>query len=697
MAPIKIDQGTVIILDIGRNTSATSEKEDKCFFVYARECAARILERKILSQAKNYVGVILLGSKSYTGDFKHIEIIFELQTPTWQMIRNLPENASKTKGNWFDALIVAVDHFKNGVPGVKFMNRKIILMTNFKNPSLIEDDQMNKALFGLKEEEFEVDIIGPNIYSEDNKYIDIEYARNLVEGTNGATATFEYTMRYLLYHRKKATNPIPWNVDLSIGPNIKIPLSVYIKLKDEPVVKNWLKCVKDPITNTASTTEGILKNKIYINSENKSVIDDSSNVIKGYSYGQQIIPFSDCDKSMLYEPGQKSLNVYGFTAANNVTWQCLNGDGLFYVFGQKGDKKAQFAVKCLAECLHELNLIGIVRRVYNNGNAPKMFALMPIIDANYVCLSMAEICYKENLKNITFPVTNIKKFSINDEQVLAFKNLIKSMDLTKAYEESEFDDTEAFPIGETVSPSAQYVLDCIAYRAMNPGKPLPSVRDDINMLSQIPPLIKKRSREPLEKIKKLFDLKKVEPKTKKKSLPMDEDDQQNIDNNNDIMDIDEMPKININHLDKSIHDIKKVGTIDPLGDFNILIRHGKPFIELAKEMTQAIESIIYTNFDNNYDKAFEAMAHFRDKCVELDPTEYNSWLRNFKMELNLRKNDIVLNLITNKKVGYILKNENEESMYEKDDAESELYENDTVPELTEVSISSQVNNMFDDI
>lgn len=98
MAPTKVDQGTIIILDVGKNVSILEDKNQKSFFESARECAVRIIERKILSQGKNLLGIILLGSKisknnlseQTPGCCRNIELLAELQYPTWKMIRDLP-------------------------------------------------------------------------------------------------------------------------------------------------------------------------------------------------------------------------------------------------------------------------------------------------------------------------------------------------------------------------------------------------------------------------------------------------------------------------------------------------------------------------------------------------------------------------------------------------------------------------------
>lgn len=557
-------------------------------------------------------------------------------------------------------------------------------------------------LSGLQEDNFEIDIIGPDIHDENHDSNDIELAKQFATVTNGATEPFCNIMQYLLFHKKKLKNPTPWNVDLSIGPNIKIPASVYIRLRDEPVVKSWQKAVKDRVTSTASTSEGIMKHTDFVNTDNQTAVD-KNNIIKGYNYGQTVIPIGECDKTMLYESGQKCLSVYGFTHATNINWQTLCGDGLQYIFGRKGNKKAQNAIQCLVMCLHELKLVGLVRRVYNNGNAPKMFAVMPVIDTNnFICLSMTEVCFKEDIKNITFPSTNLKKFACTDKQVNAFKDLIHAMDLTKAYDES-FDEAEAFPIAETVSPSAQYILDCIAFRAMNAGKPLPQPRDEIMMLFKQPPLIEKRSRDPLEKLKQLFTLNEVEVKTRNKknndiqsdNIPMKafDDPITNDDNNGGVADA---PKI---QLPKKTNEVVRIGTIDPIEDYKALSNKDKKLSDLAPELTDAIESLIYYNIDGNYSKALDAISFFRCECVKTEPSHYNIWLQKFRTALVERKKQEVVNLIAERQLSFILKEENPLSNYETEDShdDSQAYENETIPNSTDLNLPSTVNDMFDEM
>ncbi|XP_068617558.1 X-ray repair cross-complementing protein 5-like [Battus philenor] len=698
----KVEQATLLILDIGKNTADAEEKGAKSFFEETIECTKRIIERKIMSQGKDLVGIILLGSKNTKnnmasqcpGAFKHIELFIELEVPSWKMIRDLPIAPTNKCGDWFDALIVAADFFKNGVSGIKCCNRRIILMTNFKKNSSIDEDGFKQALQGFQEEDFQVDVIGIDIYSEPCKESGIKFIRKFVEDTNGVTAQFDDTMRYLVFHKKKHVNAMPWNVDLCIGPNVKIPVSSYIRIRDDSIVKKWTQAVRDPITGKASSTEAVGKNRIYVQNENRYVVD-SVNLLNGYQYGQEVIPFDNQDKALLYKSGEKSLLVYGFTDSKKIQWQNFNGNGLLYIFGRKGDKKAQNAVKCLVTCLRELNLVGVVRRVYYKDVAPRMFALMPVIDSNdFICLSMAEICFKEEIKHMAFPQTELTKFACTKDQVDAFKDLIKNMDLTNAYEADEFDDKEAFPVGETISPSAQYVLDCIAFRAMNPGKPLPPPRNDIMMLFKVPPLVEKRSTDVIERLKSLFILNKVEQSTRRVGIKtLDESPSKATDETNHS----NLPQVNLSLPIKPMP-IRKIGTINPISDYQFLQDSGKVFSDLASEMISAIESLMFSNLNEHCVKAIDAINFFRSESVKSDPTYYNNWILNFKCELYDRKKHDIIELIREKQLNSIQKHENSLSNFDsKDQDDSQIYEMDTAPGFTEMEISSEVNNLFNDM
>lgn len=90
---------TIIIFDVGENVSQSDEKNTKSFFENARDCIKRILERKIMSNPDDLLGIILMGTKTtknnlaeqVDGAFTNIHVLSECKTPIWEVIRSLPE------------------------------------------------------------------------------------------------------------------------------------------------------------------------------------------------------------------------------------------------------------------------------------------------------------------------------------------------------------------------------------------------------------------------------------------------------------------------------------------------------------------------------------------------------------------------------------------------------------------------------
>ncbi|CAH2043304.1 unnamed protein product, partial [Iphiclides podalirius] len=142
-----------------------------------------------MCQGKDLIGVILMGTKETKnslaeqcpGSFKHIKFFSELELPAWKTIRELPSVPTQYRGDWFDALVVAADYFKNGFSGIKCLNRRIILMTNFECYSSVDENDFKQALNGFKEGDIQVDVIGCDIYSEICKNNDIDLVKKIVE------------------------------------------------------------------------------------------------------------------------------------------------------------------------------------------------------------------------------------------------------------------------------------------------------------------------------------------------------------------------------------------------------------------------------------------------------------------------------------------------------------------------------------
>ncbi|XP_013141023.1 PREDICTED: X-ray repair cross-complementing protein 5-like isoform X2 [Papilio polytes] len=545
------------------------------------------------------------------------------------------------------------------------INKRIILITNFMTPSDIPEDKKEKIKNKLYKENIQVDVIGCDLFEKPSTNSDKNLAQKIVKNTNGVSILFDDAMEQLIFYKKKHVTGNPWMVDLCIGPNIAIPIHSYIRTKSEKPLKTWIEVIRDPISDRASTVQ-VKKNTFYINADNKVV--NKKDVVKGVHYGETIIPFSVIDKKLNCVTESKSLNIYGFTSAARIKWENLNYDNLSYIYGCKGDKNACNAIKCLAECLMERNLVAIARGIKKRDSPPRMYALMPVQEGKTHHLSMIGICFKEEIRHMLFPQTDCEKYICSNEQIDAFKDLIKAMNLNN----DDLDDSERFDISKVPSPSVQYAYDSVVFRAKNPFKPLPKPRDEISNLLQVPNLIKMKATDAIEKMKSVFVLNKINDNQKDDSEPMEGADELNITENMDSI------------------KTKSIGTVNPIDDYKLCLSSDKQFNEIAQEMTNAIETLFYSNSDQHKSKATDAMFFYRAESVRENPTFYNEWLKNFKMELIGRKRYDVIEIIEEKNMDFIYKYDNTLSQIE---SIEEMCGMDTC-NLADVAISSDIREFF---
>lgn len=683
--------GMLIIFDIGKNVSEVDEKSNESFFQKARQCVIRIIEEKIISKSTDLVGLVFLGSDKTDneladqcpGSFNNIQLV-PLKKPDWKMIREFPDKPTNKTGDWFEALLVSANYYKNQYSGAKIITYKIILVTNFHASALLGSN-IEQVVQGFKER-FKVIVIGWNP-SDGNKTDDVLLAKHFVKITQGSFATFEEALNVLLFHRKKATKPMPWNVNLSIGPNIKIPVSSYGKTrKCDQIVGTWQPALKDPVLQELDSDVGVTKKTELINIETNMVVD-VQNTIQGYVYGERVIPFSKYDKEMFYKSGDKCLSIYGFTNAADVKWQNLAGDGVSYIFPRPGMKTAHTALTCLIKCMIDMNLVAVARRVYNNGNAPIMHVLSPLLEEGCYCLSAIAINFKDDIKNMNFPSTDAAKYSCNNEQVNAFKELIESMNLMEAYDKT-YDSREAFPTAETVNPSIQHIFDSIAFRALNPEKHVPPPRDDLMVLLNVPPLVEERSRAALKKLKAVLNLKKCSNVIIKKNVANVESNILNDDlNSSKVTAPTDIPKVMI---PKVKYDVNDIGTLNPVDDFKILLNKGKAHADLFKEIIDVLETMLYIDHENNSDRILDIFAFLKEECEKTDPEPFNAWFKNFKKDLVENQRDDILKFLNVIRVG-------EDDVADENEVDSQVYQCDTIPDSAELSILTEVRDFFDEM
>ncbi|XP_077286689.1 X-ray repair cross-complementing protein 5 Ku80 [Arctopsyche grandis] len=719
MAPSSVE-ATVLILDIGPSVARKEKNGTLSFYEKARSCIMRIIERKIFSRPCDLIGVIIMGSEdtnhyfdSNDHRYRNLSIAIKLTTPSWDLIENLAENVKTSEYNadWIGALIVAADFLESDLGNTKVAHKKIVLMTDLKTCPKVNEVDISSVVDMYQSKELELIVIGPDIWIDE----DSEPAymmdkgkqqeeseiilKKIVSDLSGITCSFEEALLQLIFHKRKATNPYPWNVDLCIGSNISIPVSGYGKIRDDKTIGQWRKRYKGPNDEQYFNPDQIINKKSYFQKEDNTTAVDELDIVSGYLYGQTAVPFTKLDKTMEYESGPKCLTVFGFTKRSNINWNNLSGDGTTYVVARKGDENATIALDALVTTLERLNLVAIVRKVYNKSTAPHMNVLFPNVDDDYKCLSMINLAYKEDYRYMAFPSLNKKKYIANDDQIKAIDDLIDSMDLSAVDEYGR----EFLSLENSVNPVIQHFFDTISHRARHPDEPLPPIRPEVQELLEVPIPITKIMLEPLESVKKNFEL-IIHEKVKTGKYWVNQNLKQE-DKSSDIAEpstssitpkVSTVPKVSTSVASIMASQTTRVGTVNPVKDFTELLQNGEPFDSVCEQMIESIERLVLFTLSSNNTKPLSALKALRVECVLKNTLIFNNWISQFKVALLERCKEDFFDVLVAQKLGLITKTENPSSTC--DEAAAVLFynakSNQRGNNLNEID-TSEIDNLFD--
>lgn len=679
-------EAIVLVLDV---SSAVKDKflDGQSFLDKTKECVSMILQRKIFSDSTDEIGVILFGSDetknelaedNFGDQYQHINVVTEwLMIPTWDIVQNVlklhPTNVTST--DWLDAVIVAMQFIKTQTEAKFFSDLKIVLFSNFAL-DIKSQEQVDTIIKKMKELNIHITVIGPDIttdYSEYSEDSSIKKSETQIEGehligkivdkTEGIICTFEQAMSQLMYFEKSTAKPMPWNVQMSIGNDIKIPVSGYKKLA-EPKSLKWIKiCAEDnkPLMTEQSYFLG-----------DRAI--DRPDIIDGYRYGTTIIPYSSVDKeAMKYVSGERSLRILGFTKADNIPLHLLNSYSPYYILPQRDNEAANLILTSLVKAMKKLNMVAVASKVYNRGNAPHIGALFPEIESEYGYLVFVQLPFANEVNYLKFPP--VSKKAPSEEQLKAIDKLIDNMDLTQVYEE---DDEEPYIPDNTINPQRHHLYQCIAERALNPDSEIPSAPSEavISMLKPMPEIEEKVKRT-VEKIKHLFPLKEVKKKLNKKGVSdvfVNDDDgnktkqEQNNETSEVTADIKEEDVAMADLVQKNV--ITEVGTVNPEANFKELIARGEPFDKVCEQMKNAIiKLILITRASDSISKALSALRTLRESCAVHDPAVYNNWIGTLKTIIVERSATEHWECIVQENLGLITMKESENSSVGKGEAE----------------------------
>lgn len=250
-------------MDVGKNTLNPSGKHES-FFERAKNCAMKIISRKIFTKQNDEVGIVLMGTEETQnelnetlGGYENIVEKIRLSTSNFHMLRILEKEIkpnNEETGDWLDSLIVAMNFLKNEGQAKKFTSSKIILLTNFH--ASVNNDNIDSIISGIKEMNVKLLAFSDDVKYENNydflgtfsqaeptksqQQINSEslFAR-VVQETGGFLCHIDYVEVEQLLIQKKNARAMPWNCHLTIATDLKIATSAYVYVQEEKFLPSF--------------------------------------------------------------------------------------------------------------------------------------------------------------------------------------------------------------------------------------------------------------------------------------------------------------------------------------------------------------------------------------------------------------------------------------------------------------------------
>jgi len=635
------------------------------------ECASMFLERKLYSESKDEIAIVLLGTDETSNplDYENIKLVNRgLSQADWEAIKFLRQHVQGTQveADWVDALIVALDLLKRKSDEKKYGALKIVLFSDLGCEA--NSDQKELMIEGMRLlDNIDITHIGPkqlvehldkqqnsqNSFGESNgdshespkpgpsreeprandekpltetQRENLKVMNEIIVETDGSMFSVDDAVEAFLYKNKKGKKPWPWKVLMEIGPDIKINITGYVRIRRENP-KPWKRYLADGSSNEFELHP---ENVLIRNNELQEAIEPEDTVV-GYSYGTDVVTISAQDEEACkFEGGPKSMMVYGFVGREEIQSSNLIGDGSYVFLPNEDDENSLHALSSLSHAMIEMGMVAIVRRVYSKASAPRLGVLLPEEDdEGGVYLAYVELPFMEERRELQFPSLDDPKRPLSEEQLDAIDDLIVNMDL----------EAQSVEEGETVfmvepenelNPQYQYLYQALTSRSLYPGRPLPDVPARFLEGLSMPAELRDRAAPFLDKLKSLFPTEEIKHKSKRTGDKVfgDKEDEEIVPEKKKSKTDDDDPD--------SSKEVYNVGSINPAEDFNYLLSHsvstGANLQSAALQMEEVVERFMASAFGTDLNaKIISCLKAYREACCDRNEASlYNNFLKTVK-------------------------------------------------------------------
>ncbi|KAK6057723.1 Ku70/Ku80 beta-barrel domain protein, partial [Cooperia oncophora] len=419
----------VMVIDCGKTMN---EVEDaRSHFSMAKEAADWIISRKIFTQSKDRISIVLFGSEETKNnlDIPHVyvqdEVLSRVSFDHLRFLNREVNNNCKVVGNAVDALVVATDflhHQTDGDAAVKSKN--ILLFTNDLAKSTSRKTEVSAVINGINAMEATLVAIGVDSDSATGDKADSSVL-NIVKRTDGINYGFSRAIRK----------------NWEIAPGVRLPLAMYTKAV----------MAKNPLKSVLVNEEGVemhRQTRFLSTSKNVSAaaesdaelddLEDEEKRIQVYYFGDTKVPIGEDDESRYnrhnFNEGEQRgcMKLIQFTKRENIKECYFIGRNSFVVVPgwekktSERDLEAMRTTLSLISAMLENDVVAICRYAPDAAKHLQLMALIPHRDEelDFVYLQALRLPFAEDMRPFNFvnvsescPKPNHKQVNLIDELI----------------------------------------------------------------------------------------------------------------------------------------------------------------------------------------------------------------------------------------------------------------------------------------
>ncbi|XP_051046391.1 X-ray repair cross-complementing protein 5 [Phodopus roborovskii] len=704
----------VLCLDVGVAMGNSFPGEESPF-EQAKKVMSMFVQRQVFSESKDEIALVLFGTDSTENaladddQYQNITVRRHLMLPDFDLLEDIESKIQlgSRQADFLDALIVCMDLIQRETIGKKFGRKHIEVFTDLSSP--FSQDQLDVIICNLKKSGISLQFFLPfpiskNHEAEDGGDCDLGLDHHgpsfpkkgiteqqkegihmvqrmmvSLEGEDGLEEIYSFSesLQQLCVFKKIERRSMPWPCQLTIGPNLSIQIVAYKSIVPERVKKSWM--VVDART---LKKEDIKKETVYCLNDDDETEVSKEDIIQGFRYGSDIIPFSKVDEEqMKYKSEGKCFSVLGFCRSSQVHRRFFMGYQVLKVFAAKDDQAAAVALSSLIHALDELNMVAIVRYAYDKRANPQVGVAFPYIKDSYECLVYVQLPFMEDLRQYMFSsLKNNKKCTPTEAQLSAIDELIDSMSLVKKSEEEDTIE-DLFPTSKIPNPEFQRLFQCLLHRVLHPQERLPPIQQHILNMLDPPTEMKAKCEIPLSKVRTLFPLTEaIKKKDQVTAQDIFKDNHEEGPTAKKYKMEKEESHINISSLAEGT--VTKVGSVNPVENFRVLVRQKiATFEEASLQLISHIQQFLDTNETLYFMKSMECIKAFREEAIQFSEEQrFNSFLEALREKVEIKQLNHFWEIVVQDGVTLITKDEGPGSSVTTEEATKFLAPIDTAKE-----------------